>query len=47
MNGGVKLVTGKSVILATGGVGRLYRATTNAYACTGDGMSMALREGCR
>ena len=45
MNGGVKLVTGKSVILATGGVGRLYRATTNAYACTGDGMSMALREG--
>jgi succinate dehydrogenase / fumarate reductase, flavoprotein subunit len=45
MDGGVKVVTGKSVILATGGVGRLYRATTNAYACTGDGMSMALREG--
>src|SRR6478609_2876238 len=45
MNGGVKVVTGKSVILATGGVGRLYRTTTNAYACTGDGMSMALREG--
>ncbi len=45
LNGGVKLVTGKTVILATGGVGRLYRATTNAYACTGDGMSMALREG--
>src|SRR5438046_3341361 len=42
MNGGVKLISGKSVILATGGVGRLYRATTNAYACTGDGMSMAL-----
>jgi succinate dehydrogenase / fumarate reductase flavoprotein subunit len=33
------------VILATGGVGRLYRATTNAYACTGDGMAMALRAG--
>jgi succinate dehydrogenase flavoprotein subunit len=45
LNGGVKLLTGKAVILATGGVGRLYRATTNAYACTGDGMSMALREG--
>jgi succinate dehydrogenase/fumarate reductase flavoprotein subunit len=45
LNGGVKLVTGKSVILATGGVGRLYRATTNAYACTGDGMAMALRAG--
>ena len=45
MNGGVKLLTGKSVILATGGVGRVFRATTNAYACTGDGMSMALRAG--
>ena len=33
------------MILATGGVGRLFRATTNAYACTGDGMSMALRAG--
>ncbi|MFN8222062.1 MAG: FAD-binding protein [Gaiellales bacterium] len=45
MNGGVKLVEGKAVILATGGAGRLFRATTNAYACTGDGMAMALRLG--
>jgi succinate dehydrogenase / fumarate reductase flavoprotein subunit len=45
LNGGVKLLTGKSVILATGGVGRVFRATTNAYSCTGDGMSMALRAG--
>ena len=45
LGGGVKLVTGKAVVLATGGVGRLYRATTNAYACTGDGMAMALRAG--
>jgi succinate dehydrogenase / fumarate reductase, flavoprotein subunit len=45
LNGGVKLVEGKAVVLATGGVGRLYRATTNAYACTGDGMAMALRLG--
>ena len=45
LNGGVKLISGKAVILATGGVGRLYRATTNAYACTGDGMAMALRCG--
>jgi succinate dehydrogenase / fumarate reductase, flavoprotein subunit len=45
LGGGVKLVSGKAVVLATGGVGRLYRATTNAYACTGDGMAMALRAG--
>ncbi len=33
------------MILATGGAGRLYVGTTNAYACTGDGMAMALRVG--
>jgi succinate dehydrogenase / fumarate reductase flavoprotein subunit len=45
LNGGLKTIGGKTVILATGGAGRLYRATTNAYACTGDGMAMALRAG--
>src|SRR6476469_8669586 len=45
LHGGVKAVTGAATILATGGAGRLYRATTNAYACTGDGMAMALRAG--
>ena len=45
LNGGVKAIGAKTVILATGGVGRLYRATTNAYACTGDGMAMALHAG--
>jgi succinate dehydrogenase/fumarate reductase flavoprotein subunit len=45
LNGGVKIVTGSATILATGGAGRLYRATTNAYACTGDGMALALRAG--
>src|SRR6201993_2551035 len=45
LNGGLKTVGAKTVILATGGAGRLYTGTTNAYACTGDGMAMALRVG--
>jgi succinate dehydrogenase / fumarate reductase, flavoprotein subunit len=45
INGGLKTIDAKTVILATGGAGRLYVGTTNAYACTGDGMTMALRVG--
>jgi succinate dehydrogenase / fumarate reductase flavoprotein subunit len=45
LNGGLKSIGAKTVILATGGAGRLYVGTTNAYACTGDGMTMALRVG--
>jgi succinate dehydrogenase / fumarate reductase flavoprotein subunit len=45
LDGGVKAIGAKTVILATGGAGRLYTGTTNAYACTGDGMAMALRLG--
>jgi succinate dehydrogenase / fumarate reductase flavoprotein subunit len=45
MNGGLKALGAKTVILATGGAGRLYVGTTNAYSCTGDGMALALREG--
>jgi succinate dehydrogenase / fumarate reductase flavoprotein subunit len=45
LNGGLKTIGAKTVILATGGAGRLYQGTTNAYACTGDGMTMALRVG--
>src|SRR2546423_7226241 len=45
INGGLKSIGAKTVILATGGAGRLYVGTTNAYACTGDGMTMALRAG--
>lgn len=36
---------GNSVILATGGGGRIYRHTTNAFSNTGDGLGMALRAG--
>src|SRR3989441_7772273 len=45
LNGGLKPIAAKTTILATGGAGRLYVGTTNAYACTGDGMAMALRVG--
>jgi succinate dehydrogenase flavoprotein subunit len=45
LNGGLKTVGGKTVVLATGGQGRIYRTTTNAYACTGDGAAMALHLG--
>ena len=43
LNGGLKTLGAKTVILATGGAGRLYTGTTNAYSCTGDGMALALR----
>jgi succinate dehydrogenase / fumarate reductase flavoprotein subunit len=45
LGGGLKTIGAKTVILATGGAGRLYTGTTNAYSCTGDGMAMALRAG--
>jgi succinate dehydrogenase / fumarate reductase flavoprotein subunit len=45
VRGGLESIPAKTVILATGGAGRLYTGTTNAYACTGDGMSLALRAG--
>jgi succinate dehydrogenase / fumarate reductase flavoprotein subunit len=45
LNGGLKTVGGKTVVMATGGAGRQYRVTTNAYACTGDGTAMALHAG--
>src|SRR4051794_4952953 len=45
LHGGLHAIAGKTTILATGGAGRLYAGTTNAYACTGDGMAMALRLG--
>ncbi len=35
----------KSVIFATGGWGRVWEITSNAYAYTGDGVAIALRRG--
>ncbi|MGA9761123.1 MAG: FAD-binding protein, partial [Gaiellaceae bacterium] len=45
VRGGVRALAAKAVILATGGSGRVYRGSTNAHACTADGMAMALRAG--
>jgi succinate dehydrogenase / fumarate reductase flavoprotein subunit len=35
----------KSVIIATGGHGRIWEITSNAYTFTGDGVTMAMRRG--
>lgn len=42
---GVGIVHVSSVILATGGLGHLYRATTNPEGSTGDGVALALWAG--
>ncbi len=35
----------KSVLLATGGFGRMFKVTSNAYTLTGDGCAVAFRRG--
>ncbi len=43
--GDVHILQAKVVLLATGGAGRIFAASTNAYINTGDGMGMAARAG--
>jgi fumarate reductase flavoprotein subunit len=43
--GAVRLIQAKSVIIATGGAGRVFRENTNGGIVTGDGMALAYRHG--
>ena len=43
--GQIHILQAKSVMLATGGAGRIFAASTNAYINTGDGLGMAARAG--
>jgi succinate dehydrogenase / fumarate reductase flavoprotein subunit len=42
--GDIHVVSAKSVVFATGGVGKVFKTTTNAHTLTGDGMGVIWRK---
>ena len=45
MGRGIAILRAEGLLLATGGAGRIYWATTNAFINTGDGLGMVARAG--
>lgn len=45
INGGIHVFHAKAVMFGTGGYGRVFKITSNAFANTGDGLSLVLRAG--
>ena len=44
-SGDIHVVRAKAVIMAAGGLGRVFEPSTNALICTGDGMALGYRAG--
>ena len=44
-SGEIHAIRAKAVIMASGGLGRVFEPSTNALICTGDGMALAYRAG--
>ncbi len=45
LTGRIEAIYAKAVIIAAGGLGRVFEPSTNALICTGDGMAAAYRAG--
>ena len=44
-SGEFKVFHAKTIVLATGGIGKAFRVTSNSWECTGDGHALAYRAG--